>query len=266
MRDLIMSDFLKNLAVPGPAPSGGAVAAVGVAQAAALLARVAGADRELCAEAELLRMHALRLAEKDAHAVGRFAPFAGPVTGGAAGALAAGEAAAPLRGRAAGGDPSAAVAGGAPAASGAGAAALAACLPAADVIAAAAEAVALAERLLPGSGLSGGVPSSTGLSSAGPSSAGPSSAGPSSAVPSSAVRPGEVSPDVAAVAEIARSSAMTARVAIETRLGAVPGEAAVALRAVVAGVDGLAERATWVTAAVRAANVPARSTEAVRVG
>lgn len=227
MRDQIMSDFLKNLAVPGPVPGGGAVAALGVAQAAALLARAAGADRELTAEAELLRMHALRLAEKDAHAVGRFAPFVG---------------------RAAGGDPAAAA--------GAGAAALAACLPAADVIAAAAEAVALAERLLPGPGLSSAGPSSAGLSSAGLSSAGPSSAVPS----------GVVSPDVAAVAEIARSSAVSARVAIETRLGAVPGDAAAALRAVVAGVDGLAERAAWVTDAVRAANVPARSTEAARVG
>jgi hypothetical protein len=75
-----------------------------------------------------------------------------------------------------------------------------------------------------------------------------------------------VSPDIAAVAEIARSSAMTARVAIETRLGAVPGEAAIALRAAVAGVDGLAERAARVTAAVRAAIVPARPAEAARVG
>ncbi|HEY3710836.1 MAG TPA: formimidoyltetrahydrofolate cyclodeaminase [Amycolatopsis sp.] len=197
MRDLIMSDFLKNLAVPGPAPSGGAVAALGVAQAAALLARVAGADRELRAEAELLRMHALRLAEKDAHAVGR---LAGPAAGGA------------------------------------GAAALAACLPAADVIAAAAEAVTLAERLLSGPG------------------------------PSRAVPHGKVSPDVAAVAEIARSSALTARVAIETRLGAAPGDAAIALRAAMAGVDGLAERASWVTAAVRVANLPERPAEAAQVG
>ncbi|SEO88589.1 hypothetical protein [Amycolatopsis saalfeldensis] len=204
MRDQIMSDFLKNLAAPGPAPSGGAVAALGVAQAAALLARAAGADRELRGEAELLWMHALRLAEKDAHAVGRFAAAGGRVPSG-------------------------------------GPEAVAACLPAADVIAAAGEVVALAERLLPG-------------------------AGPSSAVPSTAVQSGELSPDVAAVAEIARASAMTARVAIESRLGAVPDEAADALRAAVAGVDGLAERAAWVTAAVRAANAPARSPEAARVG
>ena len=157
VRDLIMSDLLKNLAVPGPVPSGGVVAALGVAQAAAWLARAAGADRELTAEAELLRMHALRLAEKDAHAVGRFASGAGLAAGGRGSS-------------AAGGGPS-----------GSAAAALAACLPVADVIAAAAEAVALAERLLPGPG--------------------PSSTAPSRAVPS-----GKVSPDVAAVAEIARSS------------------------------------------------------------
>lgn len=213
MRDLIMSDFLKSLAVPGTTPSGGAVAALGVAQAAALLARAAGADRELRAEAEVLRMHALRLAEKDAHAVGQFG----------------------LAGLAAG------------------AAALAACLPAADVIAAAAKALTLAERLLPASGLLGAVLPEPGLSGARSSNTGSSGTVPS----------WMVSPDVAAVAEIARSSAMTARVAIETRLGAVTGDAAIALRATVASVDGLAERATWVTAAVRAANA---SAEYARVG
>ncbi|HEY2058977.1 MAG TPA: hypothetical protein VGH57_11465 [Amycolatopsis sp.] len=213
MRDLIMSDFLKSLAVPGTTPSGGAVAALGVAQAAALLARAAGADHELRAEAEVLRMHALRLAEKDAHAVGQFA----------------------LAGLAAG------------------AAALAACLPAADVIAAAAKALTLAERLLPASGLLGAVLPEPELSGARSSNTGSSGTVPS----------WMVSPDVAAVAEIARSSAMTARVAIETRLGAVTGDAAIALRATVASVDGLAERATWVTAAVRAANA---SAEYARVG
>lgn len=67
MRDQIMSDFLKALASREAAPGGGATAALHVAQAAALVARSSG-EREVVAEAEALSMHALRLAEKDAHA------------------------------------------------------------------------------------------------------------------------------------------------------------------------------------------------------
>ncbi|WP_328449945.1 cyclodeaminase/cyclohydrolase family protein [Amycolatopsis sp. NBC_00438] len=68
MRDQIMSDFLKALASRDASPGGGATAALHVAQAAALVARCAE-DRAVVAEAEALSMHALRLAEKDAHAV-----------------------------------------------------------------------------------------------------------------------------------------------------------------------------------------------------
>ena len=62
MRDLIMSDFLKTLASDA-SPGGGATAALHVAQAAALAGRISGAR-----EAGALSMHALRLAEKEAHA------------------------------------------------------------------------------------------------------------------------------------------------------------------------------------------------------
>ncbi|GAA3570448.1 hypothetical protein GCM10022222_63200 [Amycolatopsis ultiminotia] len=66
MRDQIVSDFLNSLARPAvPVPAGATVAALAVAQAAALLSRAAGGD----AEADRLTRHALRLAEKDAHAV-----------------------------------------------------------------------------------------------------------------------------------------------------------------------------------------------------
>ncbi|MFJ1761149.1 cyclodeaminase/cyclohydrolase family protein [Amycolatopsis sp. NPDC088138] len=68
MRDQIMSDFLKALASRDAAPGGGATAALHVAQAAALVARCAE-DRDVVAEAQALSMHALRLAEQDAHAV-----------------------------------------------------------------------------------------------------------------------------------------------------------------------------------------------------
>ncbi|MDT7802952.1 MAG: methenyltetrahydrofolate cyclohydrolase [Actinomycetota bacterium] len=68
MRDQIMSDFLKALASRDASPGGGATAALHVAQAAALVARCAE-DRDVVAEARALSMHALRLAEKDAHAV-----------------------------------------------------------------------------------------------------------------------------------------------------------------------------------------------------
>lgn len=66
MRDQIVSDFLNTLARPAiPAPAGATVAALALAQAAALLSRAAGGD----AEADHLTRHALRLAEIDAHAV-----------------------------------------------------------------------------------------------------------------------------------------------------------------------------------------------------
>ncbi len=57
-----MSDYLKALASEG-SPGGGATAALHVAQAAALVGRVSEAR-----EAATLSMHALRLAEKEAHA------------------------------------------------------------------------------------------------------------------------------------------------------------------------------------------------------
>ncbi|VVJ16109.1 Uncharacterised protein [Amycolatopsis camponoti] len=66
MRDQTMTDFLKALASPD-SPGGGVTAALHVAQAAALVARCAE-ERAVVAEAEALSMHALRLAEKDAHA------------------------------------------------------------------------------------------------------------------------------------------------------------------------------------------------------
>lgn len=66
MRDQILSDYLKSLASEG-SPGGGATAALHVSQAAALVAHCAE-DREVVAEAEALSMHALRLAEKEAHA------------------------------------------------------------------------------------------------------------------------------------------------------------------------------------------------------
>ena len=71
MRDQILSDFLKALAARETAPGGGATAALHVAQAAALVALAARSsdERAVVAEAEALSMHALRLAEKDAHAV-----------------------------------------------------------------------------------------------------------------------------------------------------------------------------------------------------
>jgi formiminotetrahydrofolate cyclodeaminase len=68
MRDQIMSDFLKALASREASPGGGATSALHVAQAAALVARCAE-DRAVVAEARALSMHALRLAEKDAHAI-----------------------------------------------------------------------------------------------------------------------------------------------------------------------------------------------------
>ncbi|HEY3463510.1 MAG TPA: formimidoyltetrahydrofolate cyclodeaminase [Amycolatopsis sp.] len=63
MRDQIMSQYLRSLASES-SPGGGATAALHVAQAASLVGR-AGADGR---EAEALSMHALRLAEKEAHA------------------------------------------------------------------------------------------------------------------------------------------------------------------------------------------------------
>ncbi|MCR6485730.1 formimidoyltetrahydrofolate cyclodeaminase [Amycolatopsis sp. OK19-0408] len=62
MRDQIMTDYLRALASDA-SPGGGATAALHVAQAAALLGRISGAH-----EAGDLSMHALRLAEKEAHA------------------------------------------------------------------------------------------------------------------------------------------------------------------------------------------------------
>ncbi|WIY06373.1 formimidoyltetrahydrofolate cyclodeaminase [Amycolatopsis mongoliensis] len=63
MRDQILSDFLKTLASDA-SPGGGATAALHVAQAAALVGKASPDGRE----AGALSMHALRLAEKEAHA------------------------------------------------------------------------------------------------------------------------------------------------------------------------------------------------------
>ena len=141
MRDQIVSDFLNTLARPAiPAPAGATVAALALAQAAALLSRSAGGD----AEADHLTRQALRLAEIDAHAVTHDVPDRAQ--------------------------------------------------PAADVVAAAAEVVRLAERLL------------------------------------STVDPVAL-PDVCAAAEMAASSARTASVAVEARNGFAAGADAVAERA-----------------------------------
>ncbi|WP_134670032.1 MULTISPECIES: hypothetical protein, partial [unclassified Amycolatopsis] len=151
MRDQIVSDFLNTLARPAiPAPAGATVAALALAQAAALLSRAAGGD----AEADHLTRHALRLAEIDAHAVTHDVPDRAQ--------------------------------------------------PAADVVAVAVEVVRVAERLL------------------------------------STVDPTAL-PDVSAAAEMARSSAMTARVAVEARHGVL----------FAAEPDEIAERAARVTEAVR---------------
>lgn len=68
MRDQIMSDYLKALASEG-SPGGGATAALHVAQAAALVGKASPDGREAVA----LSMHALRLAEKEAHAAATLA-------------------------------------------------------------------------------------------------------------------------------------------------------------------------------------------------
>ncbi|MFI5606476.1 hypothetical protein [Amycolatopsis sp. NPDC051903] len=57
--------------------------------------------------------------------------------------------------------------------------------------------------------------------------------------------------DVAAAAEAVRSAVVTARVAIEARLTGVPGDELPAVLPAVASVDGLAERASLITEAVR---------------
>jgi formiminotetrahydrofolate cyclodeaminase len=68
VRDQIMSDFLKALASEA-SPGGGATAALHVAQAAALVGKASPDGRE----AGALSMHALRLAEKEAHAAATLA-------------------------------------------------------------------------------------------------------------------------------------------------------------------------------------------------
>ena len=83
MRDDTIAAFLDQLAARGPAPGGGATAALHAAQAAALLAMVArysnGARynaelmNRVVAEADELREDALALAEADANAFGAVA-------------------------------------------------------------------------------------------------------------------------------------------------------------------------------------------------
>jgi formiminotetrahydrofolate cyclodeaminase len=68
MRDQILSDFLKALASDA-SPGGGATAALHVAQAAALVGKASPDGRE----AGVVSMHALRLAEKEAHAAATLA-------------------------------------------------------------------------------------------------------------------------------------------------------------------------------------------------
>jgi formiminotetrahydrofolate cyclodeaminase len=145
MRDQIMSDYLKALASREASPGGGATAALHVAQAAALVARCAE-DRAVVAEAQALSMHALRLAEKDAHAV---------TTVGRAARLPSGDPHALLDAR------------------------RGACVPPADVIAAAAVVLDLAERVPPDP---------------------------------------QVVTDLVAAVEAARAAAVTARVSIEVQL------------------------------------------------
>lgn len=156
MRDRIMSDFLKALASREASLGGGTTAALHVAQAAALVARSSG-EREIAAEADALSMHALRLAEKDAHAF---------TTVSRARRLPSGE----LRDRALLD------------------ARRGACVPPADVIAAAAVVLDLAERVAPDP---------------------------------------QVVTDLAAAAEAARAAASTARVSIETQWPGPPDDEAV---------------------------------------
>jgi formiminotetrahydrofolate cyclodeaminase len=153
MRDQILSDFLKVLAARETSPGGGVTAALHVAQAAALVARCARLtdEREVVAEAEALSMHALRLAEKDAHAVTTVS-------------------------RARPGDQRAVLD-----------ARRGACVPPADVIAAAAVVLDLAERVPPDP---------------------------------------QVAADLAAAAEAARAAAATARVGIEVHLAGLPADEA----------------------------------------
>ena len=150
MRDQIMSDYLKSLASDA-SPGGGATAALHVAQAAALVGRVSDAR-----EAGVLSMHALRLAEKEAHAAALLTRAHRMSPGGTRN-LALAEA----RRRA--------------------------CEPAAEVIAAAAAVLDLAEQV------------------------------PRGAFPAT---------DLAAVAEAARAAAVTAGVSVEVHSGAVPPEVA----------------------------------------
>jgi formiminotetrahydrofolate cyclodeaminase len=148
-----MSDFLKTLASREASPGGGATAALHVAQAAALVARCAE-DRAVVAEAQALSMHALRLAEKDSHAF---------TTVSRARRLPSGDQRALLDAR------------------------RGACVPPADVIAAAAAVLDLAERVPPDP---------------------------------------QVVTDIAAAAEAARAAATTARVSIEVQLAGLPEDAA----------------------------------------
>ncbi|HEY1174696.1 MAG TPA: cyclodeaminase/cyclohydrolase family protein [Phytomonospora sp.] len=198
MRDDTIHDFLAKLADRVPAPGGGASAALHAAQAAALLAMVARYTRaeehaetiaRVTAEADDLRDRALTLAEDDA------AAFTA-VTDAYKLPKATDD---DKKAR------SAAIA----------AATLGAAKPPADLVAAVAEIVALAEELLP-------------------------------------IGNRNVISDIAAATEAAIAAATTARVNIEINLSGVkdPDEAAVLL-ATVERVDGLTARATAVTLAVR---------------
>ncbi|MFG1640097.1 cyclodeaminase/cyclohydrolase family protein [Amycolatopsis sp. NPDC049252] len=149
MRDQIMSDFLKALASRDASPGGGTTAALHVAQAAALVAGCAE-DRDVVAEAQALSMHALRLAEKDAHAVTTVSRASG--------------------------NPDALLD-----------ARRGACVPPADVIAAAAVVLDLVDRVPPDP---------------------------------------RVVTDLAAAAEAARAAAVTARVSIEVQLAGLPEDTA----------------------------------------
>ncbi|MGH3952255.1 MAG: cyclodeaminase/cyclohydrolase family protein [Pseudonocardiaceae bacterium] len=135
MRDQTMNDFLTTLAARVPAPGGGTTAALHAAQAAALLGMVSrysngGSYAEhadtidgIVLGSDQLRMHALRLAEKDAAAFTAVSKAYALPKGTDADKNARSQAIAD--------------------------ALLGACQPPAEVIEAAADVVSLAERLLP---------------------------------------------------------------------------------------------------------------------
>jgi formiminotetrahydrofolate cyclodeaminase len=200
VHDQTLGEFLQALSARTPAPGGGAAAALHLGQAAALLGMVARystgpkyqehADliAEVTSHADELRDGALRFAEQDAAAFQLVADAYALPKGTEEERKARSQSIAR--------------------------AALAAAQPPAEVVAAAEQAISLAERLAP-------------------------------------VANRNVITDVAAAAEAARAAAVTARINIEINLvGATDAESA-RLRETAAGVDALAARAEAITAEVR---------------